>query len=316
MAPVVWLAQPACMISFRQKRAIANSDLFESGEMTANKIEVFAEGLDHSECVVVHPDGSVWCGGEIGQIYRIDPSGKKIEEVANTGGFVLGLAFSPLADWLAICDIRKQSVLRLDLSNMKIETLVDQVGDYRLKIPNYPAFTREGTLYFSDSGDFGTVTGQIFRVEKSGKKALWAGGSLNFANGLALAPDESYLYVVESFLPGISRFRIQADGSAGPRELFVKELREVPDGLAFDTQGNLYCSCYAPSRIYKIDREGRVSIQAEDITSHALANCTNIAFGGPDFQSLLVANLGRWHLSKIQMDVRGAPLACHASLSS
>jgi sugar lactone lactonase YvrE len=284
--------------------------------MTASKIEVFAEGLDHSESVAVHPDSSVWYGGEIGQIYRIDPSGKKIEEVANTGGFVLGIAFSPAADWLAICDIRKQSVLRLDLSSMKVETLVDRVGDYRLKTPNYPVFTREGTLYFSDSGDFNTVTGQIFRVEKSGKTALWAGGALNFANGLALAPDESFLYVVESFLPGISRFRIQADGSAGPHELFVKELREVPDGLAFDVQGNLYCSCYAPSRIYKIDPEGRVSVQAEDITSHALANCTNIAFGGPDFQTLLVANLGRWHIAKIQMDVRGAPLACHPSLGN
>lgn len=279
--------------------------------MTDSKIEVFAEGLDHSECVVVHPDGSVWCGGEIGQIYRIDPSGKKVEEVANTGGFVLGLAFSPEADWLAICDIRKQAVLRLDLASMKIETLVETVGDYRLKTPNYPAFTREGALYFSDSGDFNTVTGLIFRVEKSGKKAFWAGGTLNFANGIALAPDESYLYVVESFLPGISRFRIQADGTAGPREVFVPELREVPDGLAFDAEGNLYCSCYAPSRIYKIDPAGRVSIEAEDITSHALANCTNIAFGGADFQSLLVANLGRWHISKIQMEVPGAPLACH-----
>jgi hypothetical protein len=34
-------------------------------------MSVFAEGLDHPECVAVHPDGSVWCGGEAGQIYRI-----------------------------------------------------------------------------------------------------------------------------------------------------------------------------------------------------------------------------------------------------
>lgn len=282
--------------------------------MTPDKIELFAEGLDHSECVAVHPDGSVWCGGEAGQVYRIDPSGKRIEEVANTGGFVLGIAFSPLCDWLAICDIRNQSVFRLELSKMKLEVLVKKVGDYQLKAPNYAAFSRDGSLYFSDSGNFGTVEGRIFRMDKSGRTGLWAGGDLNFANGIALDPGENYLYVVESFLPGISRYRIETDGSAGPRELFVSGIREVPDGLAFDREGNLYCSCYAPSRIYKIDPSRNVSIQAEDPTSHALANCTNIAFGGPDFRSLLVANLGRWHIARIPMEVPGAPLACHAGV--
>jgi len=58
-------------------------------------LSVFAEGLDHPECVAAHPDCSVWCGGEEGQIYRIDPSGADVEEVARTGGFVLGIAFSP-----------------------------------------------------------------------------------------------------------------------------------------------------------------------------------------------------------------------------
>jgi hypothetical protein len=28
------------------------------------KLSIFAEGLDHPEGVAVHPDGSVWCGGE------------------------------------------------------------------------------------------------------------------------------------------------------------------------------------------------------------------------------------------------------------
>ena len=35
------------------------------------KATVFAEGLDHPECVAVHPDGTIWAGGEAGQIYRI-----------------------------------------------------------------------------------------------------------------------------------------------------------------------------------------------------------------------------------------------------
>ena len=70
-----------------------------------DKATVYADGLDHPECIAVHPDGSLWAGGEAGQIYKITEEGKKIEEVANTRGFILGIAFSPGAEWMAICDI-------------------------------------------------------------------------------------------------------------------------------------------------------------------------------------------------------------------
>ena len=36
---------------------------------------LFAEGLDHPEGVAVHRDGSVWAGGEGGQVYRVAPGG-------------------------------------------------------------------------------------------------------------------------------------------------------------------------------------------------------------------------------------------------
>src|SRR5690606_36067709 len=84
-------------------------------------ISIFAGGLDHTECVAVHPDGSVWTGGEAGQIYRISPDGREIAELANTGGFVLGLAFSPDASWLAICDLRQRCVWRFDCGSGSLE---------------------------------------------------------------------------------------------------------------------------------------------------------------------------------------------------
>ena len=43
----------------------------------AIKISLFADGLDHPECIAVHTDGSVWAGGEAGQIYRI-AGGRKL----------------------------------------------------------------------------------------------------------------------------------------------------------------------------------------------------------------------------------------------
>lgn len=51
--------------------------------------------LDHPEGIAVHPDRSVWCGGEAGQIYRIAPDGSRLEVVASTDEFILCVAFGP-----------------------------------------------------------------------------------------------------------------------------------------------------------------------------------------------------------------------------
>jgi sugar lactone lactonase YvrE len=272
---------------------------------------VFAEGLDHAEGIATHPDGSVWCGGEAGQIYRIDPTGKRTEQIASNGGFVLGIAFSPDCGWLAICDNGRKAVLRMDLKSLEITELPTTINGWQVRIPNYPVFDRTGRLYVSDSGAFGECLGRILRYAPSGEAECWAGGDLAFANGLAFDPGSRNLYVVESFLPGVSRFPILADGWAGSKEIISDQLREVPDGIAFDARGNLYWSCYAPSRIYKIAPGHQPEILIEDPTCHLLSNCTNIAFGGPDFDVLFAANIGRWHITKIELATPGMPLACH-----
>ena len=41
----------------------------------------FADGLDHPEGIAIHADGSVWAGGEAGQVYKISPDGKTVTEI-------------------------------------------------------------------------------------------------------------------------------------------------------------------------------------------------------------------------------------------
>lgn len=279
-------------------------------KFTLKDVKILADGLDHPECIACHPDGSVWAGGEAGQIYQVSPEGK-ITEVASTGGFILGIAFSPDMDWLAICDLKKKCIWKLDLSSFGLSVYSKGVEGHAINIPNFISFDRHGNFYVSESGAFREVTGKILKYNKAGEGEIWCDGPFNFSNGIALDPAEDFLYIVCSFLPGIERVRIRPDGSAGEREVFATLPDTVPDGIAFDEAGNLYVSCYAPNKIFRIDPDRTVSTIIDDWEAHTLCNPTNIAFGGPKFDRLYIASLGRWHICQIDAKIRGLKLACH-----
>jgi gluconolactonase len=78
--------------------------------------------LDHPEGVAVHRDGSVWCGGERGQIYRISADGSSMAQVASTGGYCLGMAFDK-EDNLYVCDLKHQAVIRVDTKSDSTDKL-------------------------------------------------------------------------------------------------------------------------------------------------------------------------------------------------
>ena len=274
-------------------------------------VAIFADGLDHPECVAVHPDGSVWAGGEGGQIYRISSDGAKVEEVNNTKGFILGIAFSPDASWLAVCDLKNKCVWKLALSNNKLEKFATGAESENFNIPNYAVFSRSGKLFVTESGAFRKVTGKIFCFDEDGNGKIWHDGPFNFANGAALDADEKYLYVACTWLPGVERIEINDNGTAGKREVFCTLPQTCPDGIAFDDEQNLYVACYAPNSIFKVTKEQEVSLLIDDWEAHTLSNPTNIAFGGKNFDQLFSANLGRWHISRIDLQTKGMKLACH-----
>ena len=49
-------------------------------------ISVFLDGLDHPEGVTWGPDGFIYAGGEIGQIYRINIETKDVQGLENKLG--------------------------------------------------------------------------------------------------------------------------------------------------------------------------------------------------------------------------------------
>lgn len=260
--------------------------------------------LSHPEGVAVDADGNIWCGGELGQIYRITADGSHREVVASTGGFCLGMAFDTHGD-LFVCDQKYASVFRLDTASGALSVFADGVHGHRFRTPNFPAFHADGRLFVSDSGEMGVTGPGILAFEPDGSGELWHPGPFDFANGLAFNPDGTLLYVVETFSNLISAIDVRADGSAGEKAEFVTLPGSYPDGLAVAEDGTLIVGCYQPSHILAVDHAKQVHVLGADVSAHMLAHPTNIAFHGTD---LISANLGRWHLTRLEVGMRGAPL--------
>lgn len=258
--------------------------------------------IHHPEGVAIGPDGAVWCGNAEGDLLRIERDGSAIRKAATMGGFTLGLAFDGDGHLFA-CDQKSAAVWRLTVATGALERFTAP----GIRIPNYPVVDgARNCLYVSDSFGAGARGPGVWRYDlASGSGGLWWSEPMNFANGMALASDGTALFVIETFDRKVSRIAIGADGAATRRTDFVTDLAGYPDGLAFDDAGNLYVSCYNPSRIFRVDPAGRVELYIEDPTSELICHPTNIAFAG---STLYTANLGRWHLTSVATDTRATPV--------
>jgi gluconolactonase len=124
-----------------------------------------------------------------------------------------------------------------------------------------------------------------------------------------MSADEHFLFIAQSHTDDVLQVEIREDGTAGHREVYVRGMERVPDGLAFDVEGNLYVSCYASDNIYKVTPDRKATVLSYDPQGTILARPTNIAFGGKNRDELFVANLGRWHINRVKLGIKGQPLA-------
>ena len=271
-------------------------------------VSVFGEGLDHPEGIAWGLDGYAYAGGEAGQLYRIDIEKREATEFASTGGFVLGIAMDAHHNIYA-CDAGNRAVMKITPGG-DVSTYSSGATDEPFKTPNYPAFDLEGNLFVCDSGDWKADNGRIFKIRPGGETEVWDRRQKEFPNGLCLGPDGSSLYIAMSVNPPrVNWVSINSDGSAGATETFIELPKTVPDGVAFDTDNNLYVSMYRPDVIYRVSPSRQAEILAEDPEGTLIAAPTNIAFYGDNLDLLLSANIGRWHITHYEIGKTGLRLS-------
>jgi gluconolactonase len=279
------------------------TDLTHEETVDLSQPWILADGLDHPEGIAVGPDGMLFAGGEAGQIYRIDPANGSWEQIASTGGFILGLCLDS-ASRIYACDSGRRAILRISPADGVVDVYCDQAGGRPLRMPNWLVFAPDGTLWFSDSGTESreVVNGTLVRVPPGGGEGeVLDTPPLHLPNGLALAPDGT-LFVVESFGARVLVVR------GGHLEPYVKLPGTVPDGLALDAEGGLLVSCYQPNRIIRVTPSEGPKVILDDWTGESLLTPTNVAFFGEDRSKLAIACLGGWAIRAVQTPWRGQGL--------
>lgn len=268
--------------------------------LSAADFTTLLAGLDHPEDLVWDDRSMVlYAGSQTGDIYRGSMAGDvSILVNVGSGSFLLGLALDD-AGRIFACDPGQRRVIAVDPATLAIDQVSIGSPDRVMIKPNYPAFCSSGRLFVSDSGDWGQRNGVIYSIDANGDGAtsVWDTRPCDFTNGIALSPDERYLYVAESHASRVSRISIEADGAPGSCEQVWHVAETVPDGLAFDADGRLYISCYTPDSVYCIDHDGTSALFAHDWSGQTLQAPTNIAFVGDGLSELATANLCGWHLN-------------------
>jgi len=207
-----------------------------------------------AEDVLVGPDGTVWTGTDDGAIWALDPATGSTRRVADTGGRPLGLELLGSGD-LLVCDARR-GLLRVSPSSGAVEVLVGLVDGAPMKFCNNAAVATDGTIWFSDSSlHFGleqwkddfvqdTRTGRLLRRDPDGTVTVVIDG-LAFANGVALAADESFVCVAETRRRTVVRLWLTGP-RAGERDHLVTDLPGYPDNISRGSDGLVWVTISSP----------------------------------------------------------------------
>ena len=206
-----------------------------------------------TEDVLVRSDGQIVTGVADGRILAIDPVTGYATQLADTEGRPLGIEHHPAGGYV-VCDAHR-GLLRLQ-GDGTIDVLVDGFEGEYFVFCNNAAVAMDGTIYFTDSSTVFDIdhwkadllehrpTGRLFRREPHGPMTLLADG-LAFANGVALAADESFVVVAET--AGYALRRIWLTGErAGAIEPFGPTLPGFPDNISTGEDGNIWVAIASP----------------------------------------------------------------------
>jgi gluconolactonase len=192
----------------------------------------------------------------------------------------------------------------------KRTVLANQYEGRQFNGPNDVIVKKNGTIYFTDT------FGGLRQREKDPRKGLEYQGiymikdgrtrlvisDIPNPNGLALSPDEKYLYANGSRDKYVRRYRVLPDDTVTDSRMFIDisgdKTPGITDGLKVDVKGNVWET--AAGGVWIVSPEGK---HLGTILTPELG--ANVEFGDPDHKTLYIA--ARTSIYKIRVNIAGIP---------
>ena len=296
--------------------------------------------LVRPESVLAQPNGTLWVSDGRGGVTRIDPDGQQ-QFFGGLGGEPNGLAMADDGS-IILANIGTGTIQKLHPDGHS-EELLTEVDGVKLTSANFVFIDSKNRLWmaFSTRESHWWLAaanprpdGYIVLLDEKGPRIVR--DDIYFTNEIRLDAKEEYLYVAETMMSRIIRFRVQSDGSLTDKEVFGPDglgVGAAVDGFAFDNDGNIWVTTVLRNGVGVITTDGDYHVVFEDANEPVLATfaekiasgtaepadmaasvgktlqlVTSVTFGGPDLRTVYVGSLAMNRLPTFRSPVPGLPM--------
>lgn len=192
------------------------------------------------EDVAIDSQDRLYSGTADGRIFRFQADGTRPEVFANTQGRPLGLIFDHDGN-LIVADAIK-GLLSIG-QNGSIAVLTTQADGVPFRCTNDLDIAADGTIYFTDASSRFPLTqlkadllehqphGRFMSYDPKTNQTRVLLSDLYFANGVAVAPDQSFVLVNDTGTYTVRRYWLTGP-KQGESDVFIENLPGFPDGIS------------------------------------------------------------------------------------
>ncbi|MCC6153352.1 MAG: SMP-30/gluconolactonase/LRE family protein [Candidatus Hydrogenedentes bacterium] len=240
--PIAWTPQPAPPLTGQ----------YAQNSLLSLKLYT-TEGLIGPEDIARDAEGRYYTGVADGRIVRFTTD-MQFSDFADTGGRPLGMELDAQGN-LIVCDAHK-GLLSIDPKG-SITTLATEEGGVKFGFTDDLAIAKDGTIYFTDASyKFHAPNyladlmehqgnGKFLKYDPATKATTKLIGDLCFANGVALASDESFVLVNETWNYRVLRYWLTGD-KKGTWDVFIDNLPGYPDNISSNGRGTFWLALANP----------------------------------------------------------------------